>query len=60
VVTLREAPIQPLDLILLRGTGPVSHAICFMEAKKLGHGDFSYAGVAVTREALDPRRRSDV
>jgi hypothetical protein len=50
---LREAAIQPLDVILFRGVDPVSHAICFVEAKKLGHGDFSHAGIAVTREALD-------
>jgi hypothetical protein len=53
VPTLREASIQPLDLILFRGIDPVSHAICFMEAKTFGHGDFSHAGVAITREALD-------
>src|SRR5262245_63829703 len=50
---LRDAPIQPIDLILFRGTDPVSHAICFLEAKKLGRGDFSHVGLAVTREALD-------
>jgi hypothetical protein len=45
--------IQPLDLILFRGMDPVSKAICFMQNKKLGRGDFSHAGMAVTREALD-------
>jgi hypothetical protein len=53
MVNLRDASIQPLDIILFRGVDPVSHAICFMEQKKLGHGDFSHAGVAVTREVLD-------
>jgi len=50
---ISEVPIAPLDVILFRGVDPVSHAICFIEAKKLGRGDFSHAGVAVTREALD-------
>lgn len=51
--TLREAPIQPLDLLLFHGIDPVSHAICFVEAKKFGHGDFSHAGIAISREVLD-------
>jgi hypothetical protein len=38
MATLREAPIQPLDIILFHGIDPVSHAICFFEAKKFGHG----------------------
>ena len=50
---LSETPIQPLDVILFRGVDAVSRAICFMEQKKLGRGDFSHVGVAVTREALD-------
>ena len=53
MATLREVPIQPLDLIVFHGIDPVRHAICFVEAKKFGHGDFSHAGVAITREALD-------
>src|SRR5262249_32842159 len=53
MATLREVEINPLDVILFRGTDPVSHAICFVEAKVFGRGDFSHAGVAVTREALD-------
>jgi hypothetical protein len=53
MATLREAPIQPLDIILFHGIDPVSHAICFVEAKRFGHGDFSHAGVAITREVLD-------
>jgi hypothetical protein len=53
MATLREAPIQPLDVILFRGMDPVSHAICFLEAKALGRGDFSHEGMAITREALD-------
>jgi hypothetical protein len=53
MATLREVPIRPLDVILFRGVDPVSHAICFMEAKRFGRGDFSHAGVAVTREVLD-------
>jgi len=53
MATRREAPIRPLDLILFHGTDPVSQAICFMEAKMFGHGDFSHAGVAITREVLD-------
>ena len=51
--TLRDVSIQPLDVILFRGVDPVSKAICFMEARKLGRGDFSHAGLAVTRDALD-------
>ncbi len=31
----------------------MSKAICFMEARRLGRGDFSHAGLAVTRDALD-------
>jgi len=50
---LQDVPIQPLDVILFRGMDPVSKAICFMQDKKLGRGDFSHAGMAVTREALD-------
>ena len=42
--TLRETRINPLDVILFRGTDPVSHAICFVEAKTFGRGDFSHAG----------------
>lgn len=49
---LHGAPIQPLDIILFRGVDPVSRAICFMEQKKLGRGDFSHAGLAITREVL--------
>lgn len=50
---LHEAPIQPLDVILFRGVDAVSRAICFMEQKKLGRGDFSHIGLAITRDALD-------
>jgi|SRR5215510_4062684 len=50
---LAEAPIQPLDLILFRGVDPVSSAICFVEERRLGRGDFSHAGLAITRDALD-------
>jgi hypothetical protein len=53
MASLREIQIQPLDVILFRGVDPVSHAICFLEAKIFGLGDFSHAGVAVTREVLD-------
>jgi hypothetical protein len=53
VPALSDVSIQPLDLILFRGTDAVSHAICFLEGKMFGYGDFSHAGVAVTREALD-------
>ena len=53
MATLREVSIQPLDIILFRGIDPVSHAICFLEAKTFGRGDFSHAGVAITREVLD-------
>jgi len=53
MATLREVSIQPIDVILFRGIDPVSKAISFVQAKKLGHGDFSHAGMAVTREALD-------
>jgi hypothetical protein len=51
--TLREVDIQPLDVILFQGVDAVSRAICFMEEKKLGHGGYSHAGLAVTREVLD-------
>ncbi len=50
---LQDVPIQPLDVILFRGIDPVSKAICFMQHKSFGRGDFSHAGLAVTREALD-------
>lgn len=53
MATLSQVSIQPLDVILFRGMDPVSKAICFMQNKKLGRGDFSHAGLAVTREALD-------
>lgn len=53
MAALREAPIQPLDVILFRGIDPVSRAICFIEARKLGRGDYSHIGLAITREALD-------
>src|SRR4029434_11276944 len=53
VPALSDVSIQPLDIILFRGTDWVSHAICFLEGKMFGHGDFSHAGVVVTREALD-------
>ncbi len=53
MATLRDVPIHPLDAILFRGVDPVSRAICFVEAKKLGRGDFSHAGLAVTRDSLD-------
>ncbi len=43
MATLREVSIQPLNVILFRGADPVSKAICFMQARKLGRGDFSYA-----------------
>jgi hypothetical protein len=38
---------------MLRGGDPVSHAIRFIEATCFGRCDFSHAGVAVTRKALD-------
>jgi hypothetical protein len=50
---LHETPIQPLDVILFRGVDPVSRAICFFEEKRLGRGDFSHIGLAITRDALD-------
>jgi hypothetical protein len=53
MATLRDTPIQPLDVILFRGSDPVSQAICFVQQKMLGRGDFSHAGIAVTRESLD-------
>jgi len=53
MATLGKVQIQPLDVILFRGIDPVSKAIAFVQAKELGHGDFSHAGMAVTREALD-------
>jgi hypothetical protein len=53
VPAISDVSIQPLDIILFRGVDWVSHAICFFEGKMFGHGDFSHAGVAVTREALD-------
>jgi hypothetical protein len=53
MATLREVSIQPLDVILFRGMDPVSNAISFVQAKKLGRGDFSHAGMAVTRDVLD-------
>ncbi len=53
MATLHEVSIQPLDVILFRGVDPVSKAICFMEAKKIGRGDFSHIGMAITRDALD-------
>ncbi len=51
--TLEEADVRPMDLILFRGVDAVSNAICVVEAKKKGRGDFSHAGLAVTREVLD-------
>ena len=53
MTTLPAVSIQPLDVILFRGVDPVSKAICFVEARKAGRGDFSHAGLAVTRDALD-------
>lgn len=53
MAVLSETPIQPLDVILFRGVDPVSRAICFLEQKQLGRGDFSHVGLAITREALD-------
>src|SRR5512143_3628687 len=53
MATLRDVHIQTLDVILFRGMDPVSNAITFLQAKKLGRGDFSHAGMAVTRAALD-------
>jgi hypothetical protein len=53
MATLRDVSIQPLDVILFRGMDPVSNAISFVQTKKVGRGDFSHAGMAVTREALD-------
>ena len=50
---LREVPVQPLDLLLFKGVDPVSHAIQFVEHKRKGSGDFSHAGVVVTRDVLD-------
>ena len=46
MATLRDVSIQPVDLILFRGIDPVSRAICFIEGKRFGHGDFSHAGIA--------------
>ncbi len=51
--TLREADVRPLDLILFRGVDPVSRAIQFVQNRKIGRGDYSHAGVVVTREVLD-------
>lgn len=51
--TLAEAGVQPLDLLLFRGVDPVSKTIQFMERRKIGRGDYSHAGLAITREVLD-------
>lgn len=53
MAVLHQTPIQSLDVILFRGVDAVSRAICFLEQKKLGRGDFSHIGLAVTRDALD-------
>jgi len=45
--------IEPLDLILFRGVDAVSGAIGFFERHKSGRGDYSHAGLAVSREVLD-------
>jgi UDP:flavonoid glycosyltransferase YjiC (YdhE family) len=51
--TLTEADVQPLDLLLFRGVDPVSRAIQFMQRRKIGRGDYSHAGLAITRDVLD-------
>jgi hypothetical protein len=51
--TLKQAGVQPLDLILFSGTDAVSRTIRFLEQKHLGSGDYSHAGLAVSREVLD-------
>lgn len=51
--TLRDLPVEPLDLLLFRGFDPVSHTIRCFERSELGRGDYSHAGLAVTRDALD-------
>lgn len=53
MATVRDVPIQPLDVVLFRGMDAVSNAISFVQAKKVGRGDFSHGGMAITREALD-------
>jgi hypothetical protein len=47
------ATLSDVSIRLFRGIDPVSHAICFPEGRMFGHDDFSHAGLAVTREALD-------
>lgn len=51
--TLKEADVQPLDLLLFSGTDGVSATIRFVEQRRLGRGDYSHAGLAVTRDVLD-------
>jgi len=44
MTSLSEVPVKARDVFLFRGVDPVSHAICFMEAKTFGRGDFSIGG----------------
>ena len=44
--------IFPLDIILFRGTDGVSDLIRVVEQDVRGCGDFSHAGIIVTRELL--------
>ena len=42
--------IKPFDLILFRGADVISNSISFIEKKKLGCGDWSHVGIAITSE----------
>lgn len=53
MTNLKEAGVQPLDLPLLHEPDGVSAAIRFVEQRRLGLGDYSHAGLGVTRDVLD-------
>jgi hypothetical protein len=50
IIDLLSDAIKPLDLILFRGSEPVSDAIALVEKFALGAGDWTHVGIVVTTD----------
>ena len=53
MLTLADARIRPLDLILLRGVNPVARAMRNARDRDSDPALRSHVGLAITREVLD-------
>ena len=54
----KNVEIEPFDLIFLRGNGPISAGISYLQCKLLGNGDWSHVGIAITKKWIPSIRVS--